>query len=813
MKISLNWISMFTDIEGVIKNLGAKDLAHKYSIYTAEIEGIEYFGKESKVVVGKIIESFAHPDSDHLNVVKVDLGDLGITQIVCGATNVREAKYVPVATIGSVLGEGFEIKATKLRGQESNGMICSEDELGFQEERAPGIMILENIFDEKVLENQIGKPFFDLTVSIPGIDGKDFEIRLSDIVFEIDNKFITNRPDLFSILGNAREFGAIFDLKFSSYENKAVFKNDLNTKILTDKVLSYHLYKVSNVNAEVSPFAVSYLLHKSGLPSKFDLVDMTNYIMTELGQPMHAFDADKIEGDICVRQAFDGEKIEALNGETYELKISDIVIADDKKVLAIAGIMGGAYSAISESTKDIYIESACFDPSSVRLTAQRLGLRSDSSTRYEKSLDPLLAEIALNRAEDFLKYLKKDYKIKGSSFYLNAEKIKDISIPLTREFVEKKIGIEIDEKEFDRILGALGFSFEKRGDEYSVSVPSWRATKDVSIKEDLAEEIGRINGYEKVPELPVSGNISIKNRNEIIELKDKINDYFTGKGFLEAYNYSFLNEAKDEKIGIIDHTNAIKILNAFSNEFTIMRRKMLPYLIENVSNNAKAENSFSFYEIAKVMEKIDGKFNEKLMVAGIAYKVEFEYLRSVLDGFMSSILPEIKYKTVQKTDILNFPYFHPNKSGSFELESGENLINFGYVNPIVASNFDLDDSDLIYFEMDFNLLFQKYLSSSFCFSEISRFPGINRELNFVMEEKTPVGDVIGNIGDVDLLIRNVTVLDIYRNIEKIGTDMKSVTFNILIQDFTKTITDDIALDIQNKIIARLKKYGVELRGV
>lgn len=811
MKISLNWVSMFCDIEEVIKNLKAKELAHKYSVYTAEIEGIEYFWAEKKVVVWKVIEVSKHPDSDHLFVVKVDLWTLWISQIVCWAPNVSEAKYVPVATVWSVLWEWFEIKATKLRWIDSNWMICSEDELGFQSERSAWIMKLEEIFDEKILENQIWKPFFDLKIAIPGLDWDNYEIKLSDIVFEIDNKFITNRPDLFSVMWNAREFWAIFDLKFRAYDKSAEIINTLNTKINTDKVLSYHLYKVSNVCAMSSPFAISYLLYKSGISVKYDLVDMTNYLMTELGQPMHAFDADKIDGDICVRQAFDWEKIEALNWETYELKISDIVIADDKKALAIAWVMGWLYSAISENTKNIYIESACFDSNSIRLTAQRLWLRSDASTRYEKSLDPLLARVALERSKDFLKYLWKDYKIEWSSFYLNEAKINDITVEFTREFVQNKIWVEIDETEFERILSSLSFEFTKKWDIYIAKVPSWRATKDVSIKEDIAEEIWRINGYEKVPEVAISWNLTIKSWNTIIELKDKINDYFSWKWFLEAYNYSFLNETKDEKVWIINHDSAIKVLNAFSSEFSIMRRNMLPYLLENVSNNVKIEDSFSFFEIWKVSEKKDWKFSENLMVAGISYNIDFEYIRSTIDGFIESILPKVKYSTIQKTNPAKFPYFHPNKSWTITLENSKNLITFWYINPVVASNFDLDDSKIIYFEIDFNTLFESYKKACFKFSEISKFPAINRELNFVMDEKIPVWNVIGKIENIDSLVRNVKILDIYRSSEKIWQNKKSITFSVLIQDFEKTITDELALNIQNKIIADLKKDLIELR--
>ncbi|MDD2565340.1 MAG: phenylalanine--tRNA ligase subunit beta, partial [Candidatus Gracilibacteria bacterium] len=455
MKTPLNWISLYTDISELIETKGTIELAHLYSIHTAEIDGTQEFLSEKKVVVGKVIEAHKHPDSDHLNIVQVDLGVLGKTQIVCGASNVLESKYVPVATIGTIIKGEFEIKSTRLRGEESNGMICSEDELELQEGRSAGIMRLEDYFDEKVLENHIGKPFGDLETKIIGLDGKECETKLNDIVFEIDNKFITNRPDLFSIEGNAREFGAIFDLPFNGYSKTYNFsQNKLNTKIETDKVLAYNLIKVEGVQSGVSPFGISYMLYKSGINPKFDLVDMTNYIMTELGQPMHAFDADKIKGGITVRLAKSGEKMLALNGETYELNSTDIVIADDEKVLAIGGIIGGLESAISETTTNIYIESACFDASNIRLTAQRLGVRTDSSTRYEKSQDPLLTNKALARAMDFLSFIGKPGKIVGDSEYLDMTQVNNVSINFTEDFINKKIGVKIPGHEIERILKA-----------------------------------------------------------------------------------------------------------------------------------------------------------------------------------------------------------------------------------------------------------------------------------------------------------------------------------------------------------------------
>lgn len=327
-----------------------------------------------------------------------------------------------MATVGSRLGpdRDFEIKLSKIRGETSEGMICSLDELGLQEERAAGIMQLESYFDEAILEKSLGTPFYDLKVTIPG-NGQDvYSCPLRDVVFEIDNKFITNRPDLFSVVGNAREFGAIFNLPFTPYIGKRPMSNNtLTVDIESPNVLSYNLLSFRNIPVGSSPFGMAEMLRKSGVSRKYDLVDITNYIMTELGQPMHAFDTDKINGHVIVRQARDGETILALDGREYTLTHKDLVIADSEKPIAIAGIIGGMDSAVSDTTRNVSFESACFDPVSVRLTAQRLGIRTDASMRYEKSLDPLLAERALPRIFDLLKFLGKPGEFVGESLYLN----------------------------------------------------------------------------------------------------------------------------------------------------------------------------------------------------------------------------------------------------------------------------------------------------------------------------------------------------------------------------------------------------------
>lgn len=551
------------------------------------------------------------------------------------------------------------------------------------------------------------------------------------------------------------------------------------------------------------------MLRKAGISPKYDLVDITNYIMTELGQPMHAFDAEKVVGNITVRQARDGETMLALDSKEYTLTTKDIVIADSEKVLAIAGVIGGMSSAVSETTKHVYFESACFDPVSIRLTSQRLAIRTDSSMRFEKSLDPTLAARALPRVFDLLKFLGKNGTCTGAFSYLDQTKVRDITINTDLAFTRKKLGLHISTERAEDILARLGFDASFAGDTCSVRVPSWRASKDISIKEDIVEEIGRINGYELVPNTPILGPFSIAEKNESIELRNRINTYFSAERLFETYNYSFSNQNKDARIGYADDSSAVHIQNAFNVEYTMMRRSIVPNLLEATAENLKQQKKFSFFEIGKVFEKLDeDEFIEKKALAGILVGEDMTILRTLLDGFLRTVLPGKVFAVEQGTaDIASF---HPNKSGRYMI-NGEVLISFGSLHPGVAESFGLSNAEVLLFEVDYQKLSHYFATASYIFSEIGKYPGITRELNFVFSETIPVSTVIAKIASVSPLLSNFSVVDEFRDAQKIGEGKKSISFSFLIQDLTKTITDEEALVIQEQIIAKLEEEGVSLR--
>jgi phenylalanyl-tRNA synthetase beta chain len=480
------------------------------------------------------------------------MGIHGHTTILTGAANIVDAQYVIVAMVGAVLPGDFTISDRKMAGMTSSGMICGADEIGISGVVATGIMILEDTWPIDILQDMVGKSFFDLCVPTPGLHGSTYSFPLGGYTLEIDNKFITNRPDLFSVHGNAREFGAVYDIPFSPYTSTYDMQNILsnaktrNTKIDTKNVLSYHLLEMHDIQVGYSPLGIDTMLHYAGIGSKMDIVDITNAISVELGQPMHVYDADRIDGDIVVRMAVDGEKLLALNNIEYTLTSDDIVIADQVRVLGIAGVIGGMYSAVGTETKNIVWESGCFDPTTIRLTAQRHGIRTDASTRYEKSLDPLSAYMALPRILEYMDFLGKHTPVVAASTYTDSTRVRDIVIEISPTYISTRAGVHIPTDRIVYILQKLGFGIlenplEKVGrgmdvsiagtlshdNILSISVPSWRATKDVSIPEDICEEVIRIYGYENIPMKSLDSEFSIGTKNHEKTLEYTTIDYLS----------------------------------------------------------------------------------------------------------------------------------------------------------------------------------------------------------------------------------------------------------------------------------------------
>lgn len=826
MKTPLSWISLYTPLDTLLGQKTIKELAHLYSIHTAEIDDIIPHTLE-KVVVGKVISTERHPESKKLSIVRVHLGEHGEETILTGAENITSAIYVPVAMVGAVLGGDFVIGERKMAGMISRGMICSDDELGLVSERAEGILVLENIWDTSVLEEMIGKSFFDLTLPFPWIDGKIEQIPLRDTTFEIDNKFITNRPDLFSVRGNAREWHAVFDIPTNMMPERLPHSETtehLSVEILTDKCFAYHLQRMNGISVKKSPFGVSIMMYRAGLSPKNDIVDITNLIMAEYGQPMHVFDADKVQGTISIRMAKNGETLQALNDEVYELGENDLIIADEKWPIALAWIIGGKDTAVSESTTSVLWESATFDPTTVRLTAQRHAIRTDASTRYEKSLDPVLAGDTFGRVSEYLDFEGKSYTPQGEFHFLDTSKCHNITITLPIDLISKKAGKTIELTDIEKILRNLGFTITQKSDKsFIIKVPSWRATKDVSLPEDIVEEILRIYGYDFIESAPLVAPLAIRAKNEQRDLENIVLEFLSAQSWHEVYNYSFTNIPLQEKSLLKNPESLIAISNTYTEDFTHMRSSLAPRLFLNIQNNLRHSTDLHFFEIGNIYGKNINRnrhitellalqesqpFGESKKIAGVSLNENIETVREELEGLFEKILGYVP--KIHQNNGQTLPFLHPGFSGTYG--SGEkDFTTIGKIHPSIAVSFEIPENTW-YFEVDFDALFDLFADREKLFRKISPYQSIPRELNFILEERTETGVIAEEISTVHPWIGEVTVNSIYRDEEKIGKDKKSVNFSFSLQWMDATLSDDEALTIQNNIIEKIEQLWYALRG-
>ena len=476
MKISINWIKDFVDLTGI----SDEEIIKRFTLSSAEIEDVEYKGQDTEgVVFARILEVENHPKSDHLHILKVDKGD-EIVQVVCGAPNVRPNMVTCLATLGGKVS-GHKITKAKLAGVESFGMCCSEEEIGIGSDNS-GIMDID----------------FEVTI---GQDIKTY-YPIEDTVFEVDNKSLTNRPDLWGHYGIAREMACIFDkpLKQLDLVDLDQYNNlkELDVKNENEDCFRYSAIAVKNVNTHVSPSTMKIRLNYVGMRDINLLADMTNYVMLELGQPMHAFDYEVVNG-IRVIKAKKGTKLKTLEGEEHLIPENACVIADNNyNPVAIAGIKGGLLSGITEKTNSLLLESATFECSSIRKTSTAIGLKTDASLRYEKSLDPELAKTATARLLYILKNIDNNIEVVSKFTDCYTNKYPTITIEISKEFIEKRIGISIEKSEMERIFNGLEFKYVENNGNYVLTIPSFRATKDISLKEDIVEEVARMYGYDRI---------------------------------------------------------------------------------------------------------------------------------------------------------------------------------------------------------------------------------------------------------------------------------------------------------------------------
>ncbi len=800
MYISLNWIKDFVDLDIKFK---PDEMAELLTTRTAEVEGIEDLSKGyEKMVVGKIEKIEEHPNADKLKVCHVDIGEKEASQIVCGGTNLYEGMFVPVANPGAYVkwhgeGEPVKLEKVKLRGVESSGMICAGEEIGLE---ATG----DKIVDLTEMGEDPGTPL-----------GKLFANQ--DFAIEIDNKSLTHRPDLWGHYGMAREFAAIYNKKLKPLNPDVEFpkKGDKPDIKVEDFELCprYCGVIMKNIKIEPSPKWMQQRLIAVGYRPISNIVDITNYVMAELGQPLHAFDRSFIKEGIVVRRAKKDEKITTLDATERKLDEDMLVIADHEKPVALAGIMGGENSEINDNTTEIIIESANFNAQNVRTTSTKLGLRTESVQRFEKSLDPVLAETAIRRTCELILRICKGAEIAGPLVDVNKGLPKPQTVKLDAEVVSSKIGVDITPGKCAGILRSLQFDVEEKGKSLSVTVPTWRATKDVDIEDDLVEEIVRMYGYENVPEKLPDLPTQVPEPNNERLLKHNARKILAySYGMTEVYNYSFYGRDELNKC-MMDESAHILLENYLSEDQTHLRRSLAPNLLKNVRDNLRYFDSFRIFEVGRTYIDeakyfpLEEKWVGGCIVLPKKAKVQAYYdVKAVAEGFLKQFLKKDPEFILGKDQP---PFVHPSRQAAIKIDK-ESIGGIGEVHPQVLKNWDIDAKVGI-FLINFSKIaamerdFVKY-------KPLPKFPGLDIDVSVVIDRERKVAEIEDAIREAEPdLIERIKLFDIYQG-ENIEADKKALAFRILLQAKDRTLTDDEMSKIQKKIFDNLKSLGGVIRG-
>ena len=831
MLVSYSWLRQYVKLPD---SLTPEELALKLTMSTVEVEKVDDKSKSlENIVVGKILKIEKHPDADKLKLCKVDIKNEKL-DIVCGGSNLEEGMLVAVAKIGAKVfwhgeGEPVEMKKTKIRGVESCGMICASDEVGLGE-------MFPKLAEAEILDLSLVLPASHQPAEGIQAVGKPLSeaLALNDVVFDIDNKSMTHRPDLWGHYGLAREVATLYhkDLKeYGTSKIKEGKKMDIKVKVEDKKLcLRYMAVAISGIEIKESPDWLKKYLLSVGLRPINNIVDITNYVLMDLGQPLHAFDAkhletiDKTSEDktIIVRRAKNKEEFTTLDGGEHVLDDSMLVIADEEKPVALAGVMGGLNSEINSNTATVVFESANFDAANIRRTALKLGLRTDSSARFEKSLDPLNTELALCKAVELTKKLCPQAEVISNVSDISDFTVRTGPIELDLNFVNRKIGQEIERKEIIRILESLGFGVKDKRDKLLVSVPSWRATKDISIPEDLVEEISRIYGYDNIkPKLPVF-SIAPPEVNEEKELVEAVLDIvIRGNGFIETLNYSFVSGRQIELLGGTKE-KYIELANPLSKEKPFLRRNLILNLLENIGKNIVNFDEIKLFEVGKtylleepglrVGEKSDELLPKQDIWGTAVYCAKkcdnpFAEVRRLVENLGLSFSAPIvvkKAKTVK-------PWQHPGRLGVLSL--GKEEVGFVYeLNPLTAQNFGINPRTGV-MELNISKLLEVItkLNPQIRYQPIPEYPNVERDVALLLGQKVRYTDVVELIKKSSSLIKTVGLFDVYLG-GKVEKTQKSCAYHLVYGSSSKTLTNEEVDKEHEKILKVLEKeLGAEIR--
>ena len=797
MKVPMQWIQRYAPVA-----CDAQTLADKMIMIGNGVESVEDLGAEVEgVVVGKVLTCEAHPDSDHLHVCTVDVGGEAPLQIVCGAPNVAAGQLVPVALVGAKLPGGVKIKKGKLRGVESSGMICSSEELGVPVELYPSVGA------EGILVFREDHPLGADVRPILGIDDSvlDFEV-------------LANRPDCLSVWGLAREAAVACGVPFTQPEiSVKECGGDIHDYVQVevadpDLCPRYIARVIKNVRVGESPMWLRKYLHGAGMRSINNVVDITNFIMLETGHPMHAFDLDMVAGrHIIVRRAAEGEHITTLDGKPHPLTPGQLVICDAEKPACVAGIMGGEESEITEKTHTMMFECAVFDRAATRITSRALGIRTESSGRFEKGVSAKTAMEAMERACQMIGELDAGDVVSGVIDLYPEPEGKQVVTGSCRK-IARRTGVDIPPEEIVRILRELRFQVERDGDLLTVTVPDDRM--DVEGEADLSEEALRVWGYDKIPGTLLRGETTPGGRNAHQRLKDEISSVLTGEGYCEIMNYSFVSPRTLDTIRLAaddPRRQVLPIRNPLGEDTSVMRSTLVPDMLRTLALNMNHGNErAALYEASAVFDPVHRTpenlpTEEQQLALGVYGKtVDFYTLRATVERLLRKLGVEVT--SIVKAEE---PYLHPGRSAV--LLSGETPVcTLGEVHPAVAETCEMPGRAYIA-ELSLEVL-QALRRPMGPVKPMPRYPAVTRDLSLVMPERTQVGPLLAAMRRAaGSILEDARMFDVYRS-PLLGPDRKSIAFSFVFRGADRTLTDAEITKAMGKLLQAADAHGAVLRG-
>jgi phenylalanyl-tRNA synthetase beta chain len=804
MFVSYKWLQDYVDLSGI----NPEELAEKITRSGIEVEGVDVIGEGIKnVVVGHVLECEPHPDADKLNRCQVDVGEGEPVQIICGAPNVAAGQKVPVAKVGAVLPGNFKIKKAKLRGQASNGMICSLQELGVEgklvpKEHAEGIYVFAN--DAEVGSDAVA------------------ELNLDDAVLELG--LTPNRADAMSMLGVAYEVAAILGRDVKKPEIQVVESSEKASDYISVKVEAtednplYVAKIIKNIKIGPSPMWMQNRLIASGIRPHNNVVDITNYILLEYGQPLHAFDYDRLGSkEILVRRAKPDEVIVTLDDEERKLNENHLVITNGKEPVALAGVMGGANSEVGSETTTVLLESAYFAGNPVRTASKDHGLRSEASSRYEKGVDPNRVREAAERAVSLMVQYAGG-EVMGGSVTVDNLKAEPAVVTITLEKINSVLGTDISADEVESIFNRLGFEVAVQGSEFQVTVPTRRG--DITIEEDLLEEVARLYGYDNLPMTLPEGDATAGSLTPFQNKRRATRRNLEGAGLMQAITYSLTNDAKAGQFAL-HKREPIRLLMPMSEERSNLRLSIVPQLLEALSYNiARQNDSLAFYEVGSVFLKEEDQElpSEHEHIAGavtglwnshpwqaVKKPVDFFVVKGILEGLFEElgVAEHISFRQAERDGM------HPGRTAEVLLDG--TLIGFaGQVHPEVQKDMDLNETYV--FEMEAAPVFN-YNLPALQYSPIPRYPSITRDVALVVNQDVKAGELKSIIKEAGgKLLKEVSIFDLYQG-EHMEPGKKSLAYSLKYFDPARTLTDDEVVKAHNKVLDAVKeKAGAELRG-